>query len=314
VADPLPRPVDRVVDLAHVCKRYGAKTVVRDVSLSIGAGECLALLGHNGAGKTTLIKLMLGLTRASGGTVSVLGQDPAARQSVELRRSVGYLPENVSFHDAMTGREVLTFYARLKREPVERCAALLQQVGLADAADRRVRTYSKGMRQRLGLAQALLGEPRLLFLDEPTTGLDPSLRLDFFRILAALRSDGVAVLISTHALSEIESRIDRVAILREGSLVAAGSLDELRRRSALPIRVRLRVDPGRASALAHDLGSERSFERINDCTVDLTCLDGEKMALVRHIGSLATPVRDVEIRMPGLEDIYAHFAIDGGPK
>ncbi|MBX6323891.1 MAG: ABC transporter ATP-binding protein, partial [Rhodospirillaceae bacterium] len=164
------------VALDRVDKRYGRQQAVRGVSLTLEGGRCFALVGHNGAGKTTLIKLMLGLARPSAGTVRVLGHDPLTRAGWHARAAVGYLPENVVFPPALSGLEMLRFYARLKRRPETECHALLEQVGLADAARQRIGTYSKGMRQRLGLAQALLGAPRLLLLDEPTTGLDPLLR------------------------------------------------------------------------------------------------------------------------------------------
>jgi len=156
------------VILDGVVKKYGGQTAVAGIGLSLAAGDRLALLGHNGAGKTTLMKLILGLVPASAGGVTVLG-GPAGRP--DAKAATGFLPENVAFHEVMTGWETLRFYGRLKRRPAGECRGLLERVGLSAAAKRRVGTYSKGMRQRLGLAQALLGQPRLLLLDEPTTGL-----------------------------------------------------------------------------------------------------------------------------------------------
>src|SRR6188472_4034629 len=163
------------VSVNAATKSYRKVHALTEFSCSLDEGETVALVGHNGAGKTTLIKLMLGLIRPSAGAVRVLGEDPAAGEFA-ARRRLGYLPENVSFNAALTGHETLAFYARLKREPAKAVAVLLERVGLTHAANRRVGTYSKGMRQRLGLAQALLGRPRVLLLDEPTTGLDPALR------------------------------------------------------------------------------------------------------------------------------------------
>ena len=163
---------DTVISVTSVVKNYGDKTVLRDVDLSVRSGERMVLIGHNGAGKTTLMKLMLGLTQPAAGQVRVLGNNPLTAAAVQ-RRGIGYLPESVAFHSAMKGREVLAFYARLKGVAAAECHSIMVQVGLDQAADRRVSTYSKGMRQRLGLAQAMLGSPRLLFLDEPTSGLDP---------------------------------------------------------------------------------------------------------------------------------------------
>ncbi len=215
------------VILSAVTKHYGAVHAVSGVDLALQAGECVALVGHNGAGKSTLIKLMLGLIQPTSGTVSVFGGDPATDAGARARRDVGYLPENLALYPTMTGTETLAFYARLKRQPTAGNKAILERVGIAQAARRRVGTYSKGMRQRLGLAQALLGEPRILLLDEPTTGLDPALRLSFYEILRELRGRGTALLLSSHALAELEGQVDRVVIMNQGRKVADGTMADL---------------------------------------------------------------------------------------
>jgi Cu-processing system ATP-binding protein len=288
-------------------KSYAGKVAVRNIDLAVSEEEHLALLGPNGAGKTSLVKLMLGLTRPTSGSVRVMGADPASRSAVELRRKIGYLPENVAFHGTMTGREMLMFYARLKGERFDKADAFLDQVGLADAADRRIRTYSKGMRQRLGLAQALLGTPRLLFLDEPTTGLDPSLRKLFYEVLANLKHAGVTALISSHALSEIEARTDSIAIMKEGQLTARGTLDELRKAAGLQARIRVSVSSGSATAVADGIGNAASVDRINDHVVDLTCPPDRKMTVMRKLAELGDPVCDVDITLPRLEEVYAYY-------
>ncbi|MBF0270094.1 MAG: ABC transporter ATP-binding protein [Alphaproteobacteria bacterium] len=288
----------------HVGKTYGAQAALADVSFGLQEGALLALLGHNGAGKTTLMKLMLGLIRPTSGRVEVLGCDPAGA-ALEFRRHLGFLPENVAFHDEMTGRDTLKFLARLKGVPSNSCAALLERVGLAPAADRRVKTYSKGMRQRLGLAQALLGHPRILLLDEPTTGLDPVLRAEFFDILAELRKGGTTVMLSSHILTELEARTEMVAIMRAGRLAAWGTLPQLRTQAAMPVRIRLST-PGAASQIADRLGGIK-IAHVNDHSVDLTCLQSEKMAVLRHIAGLDAQVQDVDIHLPTLDDIYLHF-------
>lgn len=295
------------LQLTQVTKRYRETEAVRGIDLTMIPGEYLALLGHNGAGKTTLVKLMLGLTHPSSGSVQVLGADPASPAAVPLRRSIGYLPEAVVFQDAMTGHELLSFYARLKGEATSICEPLLERVGLGEAAHRRVRTYSKGMRQRLGLAQALLGRPRMLFLDEPTSGLDPSLRRLFYGIIGELRDQGTTALISSHALSEIEARTDRVAIMKSGRLVACGTLDELREEAGLPVRMRVSVKPGTAPSVAERIGGSVTLDRVNDKTVDLSCIPGDKMLVVRRLADLGETVSDVDISAPHLEEIYAHF-------
>jgi Cu-processing system ATP-binding protein len=163
------------------------------------------------------------------------------------------------------------------------------------------------MRQRLGLAQALLGHPRLLFLDEPTTGLDPSLRRQFYDLIEELRRNGTTALISSHALSEIEARTDRVAIMKAGRLVACGTLDDLRREAGLPVRMRISVTPGEAGAVAGRLGTDITLDKVNEQTVDLSCIPGDKMTVVRRLADIGETVRDVDIAAPQLEEIYAHF-------
>ncbi len=285
-------------------KRYGRQAALCDVSFALPEGALLALLGHNGAGKTTLMKLMLGLIRPTAGRVEVLGCEPAGA-ALSFRRKLGFLPENVAFHDEMTGRATLRFLARLKREDLGACDSLLERVGLAQAADRRVKTYSKGMRQRLGLAQALLGSPRILLLDEPTTGLDPVLRQEFFAILSELRQGGTTVVLSSHILTELEARTELVAIMRQGRLAAWGSLPELRKAASLPIRIRL-LTPGAAQGVAERLGG-LDIAHVNDNTVELVCPLEDKMTVLRHLAGLGGAVTDLDLQLPSLDDLYVHF-------
>lgn len=296
-----------VAVLTEVAKRYGTRNAVDGVSFTLAAGERVALLGHNGAGKTTLMKLMLGLSRPSAGTVQVLGENPGASAAARVRHGVGFLPENLGFDEALTGLELLTFYARLKRRPMAECNALLERVGLADAARQRVGTYSKGMRQRLGLAQALLGAPRLLLLDEPTTGLDPFLRFKFFAILQALSAAGTAVLLSSHALTELEERTDHIAILKQGRLVAMGPLPVLRASAGLPVRVRLTVAAGGRERIIERLGC-RGARPDGSTRVIFDVAASDKLAALHEVTRLGTAVRDVDIDPPTLDEVYAHFA------
>ncbi len=288
-----------------VSKYYADRPVVDRVDLSVYAGESFALLGHNGAGKTTLIKLMLGLCRPTRGEILVQGRKITGAGSGSV--NVGYLPENVSFHDSMSGREVIRFYARLKRRSNKECDELLAQVGLTAAAGQRVRTYSKGMRQRLGLAQVMLGNPSLMFLDEPTSGLDPALRALFYKIIAKRTAAGSTALVSSHALTEIETSVKRMAILKNGSIVACGSMEELRCQAGLSATIRIHVPAGSTKAVAETLRDKVDIKRVNERTVDLNCIDGEKMEVLRHLGSLDSPISDVDITPVSLEQLYTHF-------
>ncbi|MCP4471447.1 MAG: ABC transporter ATP-binding protein [Gammaproteobacteria bacterium] len=281
--------------------------MVSNVSLNIQAGECVVLVGHNGAGKTTLMKLMLGLTRPTTGSVKVFGENPAFSSAVTQHKSLGYLPESVAFYEAMSGREILAFFARLKGVAVSDCERLLDVVGLAEAANRRVSTYSKGMRQRLGLAQAMLGNPRLLFLDEPTTGLDPGLRHQFYELVEGLHKAGATSLISSHALSEVEAKGNRFIIMKSGVMIASGTLDELYLQAALPVRLYIAVASGSASSVAERLGSEINISDISETRLSLSCFNGDKMSIIRRIGDLGDLVEDLQIKPPKLDEVYSHF-------
>jgi len=297
---------DKAIEVTGVVKRYGDKTVVSDVDLSVRSGERMVLIGHNGAGKTTLMKLMLGLTHPSAGQLRVLGSNPATAAAAQ-RRAIGYLPESVAFHSAMKGREVLAFYARLKGVAVAKCQPILAQVGLEQAADRRVSTYSKGMRQRLGLAQAMLGNPQLLFLDEPTSGLDPTLRRQFYDLIDTLSLSGTTSLTSSHSLNEVEARADRIAIMKNGAIVACGTLSELSHQASLPIVVRLRVMAGHTASIAERLAPMGEIQRVNDHGIDLSCLGTSRMVLFRHIAGFGDVIEDMDVIPPRLDDIYNYY-------
>ncbi|MFC3163656.1 ABC transporter ATP-binding protein [Ciceribacter thiooxidans] len=295
----------KTVSISAVGKRYGKVEAVRDVSFTLGAGETIALVGHNGAGKTTLIKLMLGLIRPTTGSVEVLGEDPSSGDFA-VRRRLGYLPESVSFHMALTGRETLSFYARLKRVDEAEIPGLFERVGLAPlAADRPVRTYSKGMRQRLGLAQALLGEPRILLLDEPTSGLDPALRRSFYDLIAELRDKGTTVLLSSHALTELEGRADRVVIVNDGVKIADGTLDDLRRIARLPTRISLKVAEG--TEKPQGINGTTPWRDLGDGAFETDVAPEEKIALLRKVTSTPATLSALSVSEPTLDDLYAHF-------
>lgn len=291
-----------VLSLDHVTKHFGTKTAVDDVTLEVNAGERVALIGHNGAGKTTLMKMILGLTPASNGNITVLGEHPG---SDHVRQNIAFLPENIAFHRSMTGREVLSLLARLKSAAADQVDELLERVGLFDAADQRIRTYSKGMRQRLGLAQALLGKPKLLLLDEPTSGLDPHLRQAFYEMVDELAANGATVLLSSHLLTEIAERTDRIAIMREGRLVACAPLGDLRRQAALPIKIRIDVKETERSRIASALNGQE----INGQTIGLSVLMADKMKTLSQITSFGSFINDIEITPPNLDDLYAYHGI-----
>lgn len=297
----------KMLTLSHLTRRFDGVQALTDVSLTVGAGERVALLGHNGAGKSTLMKIVLGLIPHTSGSVEVLGAAPGSPQA---RDGVAYLPESAAFHPALTGREQIAHYLRLRARPAAEAAGLLDHVGLGHAADRRIGTYSKGMRQRVGLAQALIGQPRLMVLDEPTSGLDPVSRRDFYTILDDLAAQGTAILLSSHALTEVEARTDRMVILSRGHVVAEGSMADLRRKADLPVRIAITPSdlPCSVTTLKQALpGAELSGDQLV-----VTCAQSGKLALLGRIAALAERVSDIDIQPPSLEDIYSHFSRRAG--
>ncbi len=216
--------MDTVV-IQNVSKRFGSTQAVDNLSLSVQSGEILGFLGTNGAGKTTTIKMLLGLLTPDTGRISVLGGDPCV---AAVRGRIGYMPETATYYPYLNLHELLFFYGGLcgmSRAAVRpRARSLIERVGLGDAAGRLLKTYSKGMLQRAGIAQALLHDPDLLILDEPLTGLDPLARIQFRDLILELREQGKTVFFSSHELTEAELICDRVAILKQGGLVVCGAM------------------------------------------------------------------------------------------
>src|ERR671934_450347 len=217
-----------VVETSGLTKRFGQRVAVDDVDLRVPRGSAFGYLGPNGAGKTTLIRMLLGLTRATAGTMRLFDHPLPAERAAALTR-VGAIVEEPRFHRYLTGRENLSVIAAAReREAHARIAGALARVGLAERADARVSTYSLGMRQRLGVARALLADPELLILDEPTNGLDPAGMHEFRGMIRALVAEGRTVLLSSHLLDEVEKICDAVAIVDHGRVVMQGSLAELK--------------------------------------------------------------------------------------
>ncbi|MEM8560320.1 MAG: ABC transporter ATP-binding protein [Bacteroidota bacterium] len=235
------------IETAGLAKTYGGRfgqrvEALKPLDLSVPSGSIFGLLGPNGAGKTTLVKLLLGIAHPTAGTAALLGTDI---RDAEARRRVGFLPENHRFPDYLTARQALDLYGRMSgvsntTARRSRADALLARVRLTKAADRRIKTFSKGMMQRLGIAQALLHEPALLFLDEPTDGVDPVGRREIRDLLLDLGRDGITIFLNSHLLSEVEQVCTQVAILKDGTLACLGTVDDLTTQAR---RFRLRATP-----------------------------------------------------------------------
>jgi len=224
---------DNVITTKGLCKRYGAVAAVNGVDLAIKRGEIYGLLGPNGAGKTTTILMLLGLTEASGGTIDVAGYDPT-RNPLEVKRRVGYLPDSIGFYDYLSAKQNLRYTGRLaalRRAEIEkRISSCLERVGLTSVGDHRVGTYSRGMRQRLGLAEVLMKRGEVAILDEPTSGLDPEATFELLEMIRSMKVDGTTVLLSSHLLDRVQAVCDRVALFSDGQVVLEGTVPQLAER------------------------------------------------------------------------------------
>jgi ABC-2 type transport system ATP-binding protein len=294
--------VDRLRKVYRTALRAPKITAVDEVSFTVGAGELFGLLGPNGAGKTTTVKLLLGLTRATGGAARIAGlpvSDP------ESRRRVGYLPEGHKIPGYLTARQTMSIFGRMSGMDsaaiARRTDELLTRVGIGQWADVRVKKFSKGMTQRLGLATALVHSPNVLLLDEPTDGVDPVGRREIRDLLREEARQGTAVLLNSHLLSEIELTCDRVAVLRKGRVAAQGTIDELTRKSPTYKMVATPIDD---SLLAAFRESGAGAEKVNGHLV-LSVRDVEHLnALIDQVRSRGGILSELSPVRSTLEDVF----------
>jgi ABC-2 type transport system ATP-binding protein len=296
-------PPDAVISAHGLTKHYGSVRALTDLSLDVRRGEIFGFLGPNGAGKSTFIRTLLGFLHATRGTATVLGHD-IATDSVEIRRSTGYLPGGIALYDSLTGEQVLDYLVELQDTEPRRRAELCERLELpASVLRRRVRDYSRGMRQKIGVVQALQHDPELAILDEPTEGLDPLMQHAFYRILDDLRGEGKTVFFSSHVLSEVERLCDRVAIIRAGHLMAVHDVTELLERRKRRVILRWRgaaPDPTTLPGLADVV---IDGDRISGT------LSGEIAGFVR---SIASPnLEDLIIEPASLEEAFLEYYADG---
>jgi len=310
-----PAEIVRVVDVVKDF-RSGAglrrKRVLHGISFGVREGEIFGFVGPNGAGKTTTLKILMGLVRPTSGRAEILGHDVG---ETDFRRQVGFLPEGPYFYEYLTGREILAFYARLSGVPrarrAERVEALLAQVGLEAAADARLRTYSKGMLQRIGIAQALVHDPRVVFLDEPMSGLDPVGRKEIRDLILKLRGEGKTVFMNTHILQDVELACDRVAIIARGRIVHEGPIDAFEgggeRRSDLVLGA---VPAAMATALEERFAAQ--LRAMGD-RIEVRVREKDVDAVLRQALDAGVPVVSITPHRVSLESIFLS-AIEAGER
>jgi ABC-2 type transport system ATP-binding protein len=300
-----------VIAARDLVKRYREATAVDGVSFDIGKGEVFGLLGPNGAGKTTTILMMLGLTDITTGSVRVLGFDPA-REPLKVKRRVGYLPDSVGFYDNLTAAENLAYTAKLMGlsapDRSRRIAAALARVRLMDVANKRVATFSRGMRQRLGLAEILVKQAEIAILDEPTSGLDPQATIEFLSMIADLKAEGVTVLLSSHMLDQVQRVCSRVALFQGGRIVLMGAVADLARQVlGAGFVVEVEAD---GAGLDRRLAAIPGVTQIETVAADRFRMTADRdvrpdaaRAVVAANGSL----RRLSVDEPSLDAIYARF-------
>jgi len=300
---------DNVLEVQDLTKRYNGTAVVKGISFSVARGEIFGLLGPNGAGKTTTILMLLGLSDISSGRARVLGYDPA-REPLAVKRRVGYLPDQVGFYDNLTAAENLRYAARLmgieRGEREGKIKASLAHVGLADVMDQRVGTFSRGMRQRLGLAEILIKDAQIAILDEPTSGLDPQATVELLNIIRELKHQGVSVLLSSHLLERVQSVCDRVALFNQGNIALMGTVPDLGR-EVLGGGFRVEVE---AEGLAERIAAIPGVQRVEAAGANRVLLFADRdvrpeaaAAVVAAGGRLLR----LSVEEPSLEAIYTRY-------
>jgi ABC-2 type transport system ATP-binding protein len=303
-----------VISARGLTKRYGDAIAVDAIDLDIFKGETFGLLGPNGAGKTTTILMMLGLTEVSAGKVTVAGHDPV-REPLAVKRRVGYLPDAVGFYDNLTATENLVYTARLmglvRKEREARIAGALERVRLADVAHRRVATFSRGMRQRLGLAELIMKQAEIAILDEPTSGLDPQSTHEFQDMIAGLRREGVTILITSHLLDQVQRLCDRVALFRCGRILTMGTIPELARQvlgAGFVVEVEAAAAPGKElTARLGAISGVTQVQQTGDLTYRLTADRDVRADAARAVVAADGALTKLSVADPSLDAIYVRF-------
>ncbi len=291
------------IEVNNLIKKYKDVVAVDGVSFNVEEGEIFSLLGPNGAGKTTTIKAILGLIKIDGGKIKINGKD-IFLNGKKAKKSIGYLPETPSFYENLTALQTLRFFAELKGVEAD-CMALLKEFGLENAAHRRVGTFSKGMMQRLALAQCLIGEPKLLILDEPTSGLDALAAYEVRKKIKKLNEKGVTILFSSHILSEVQEVSHRVAVLNKGKIIAIDTIQNLGKK--FKMHPKLRIELQRPSS--YILNFVKNVRGVEEASMDrnvleVVCNPGVKTNVIKAIEEAGGKIIDFKTIEPSLEEIF----------
>ncbi|MGA7973212.1 MAG: ABC transporter ATP-binding protein [Pseudolabrys sp.] len=301
-----------VIEVRGLTKRYDTAIAVNGVNFDVAAGEIFGLLGPNGAGKTTTILMLLGLSDITAGTARVFGHDPA-REPLAVKRYVGYLPDEVGFYDYLTAADNLFYTARLigipRNERKKRIGDSLARVGLAEVAEKKVGAFSRGMRQRLGLAEIVMKQARIAILDEPTNGLDPQASLELLDLIRDLKASGVSILLSSHLLERVQSVCDRVALFNAGQIALMGTVAELGRQVlGGGYTVEVEADGGKDVARRlKALNGVRNVVAPEEGRWRLTCERDMRAEAAAEVVAAGGRLKQLSLDHPSLENIYTRF-------
>ena len=304
---------DFVLEAKGLTKKYGDFIAVNHLDLAIRKGEVFGLLGPNGAGKTTTILMLLGLTEPTEGEVRVLGFDPS-RQPLSVKARVGYMPDQVGFYDELSARENLTYIARLNGIPRvqlnQRIDEALERVRLTDVADRRVSTFSRGMRQRLGLADVLIKRPQLIIMDEPTQGLDPELAREFLDLIRSLKEEGITILLSSHLLPQVQVICDRVGLFSQGRMVLQGTVSELARKvlgGAYRIQIQADGPATKMEEALEGLSQTIRVHRVDGNRYEVEAQNDVRADAANAIIKAGGRLQELNIEAQSLDEIYTRY-------
>ncbi|HHS97288.1 MAG TPA: ABC transporter ATP-binding protein [Chloroflexi bacterium] len=302
-----------VLETRGLTKRYGDLVAVDHLDLTVRRGEVFGLLGPNGAGKTTTILMLLGLTEPTEGTVRVLGLDPV-RQPLSVKARVGYLPEQLGFYENLTARENLIYTAKLnglrREEAYRRIDEALEKIGLVEAADKPVSTFSRGMRQRLGLADVLIKKPEIIIMDEPTQGLDPGVALEFLEIIRDLKAQEITILLSSHLLHQVQAVCDRVGLFHRGRMVLEGTVEELAQQvlgGAYRIHIEVEKPHHVLEEALRRLDGVVRVEREDTRAYLVEARRDMRAEVARAVHEAGGALLSLDMELPSLDEVYARY-------
>jgi ABC-2 type transport system ATP-binding protein len=305
-----------MIETKNLCKSYAQIKALDNLNLHIEKNEVFGFLGPNGAGKTTTINLLMGMIQPTSGEIRIAGID-VVRNPIEVKKIAGYLPENVGFYRHMTAMQNLTYFAEFYKidDVRERIDTLLEIVGLAESADKKVGSFSRGMRQRLGLAQALLNDPEIVFLDEPTSGLDPEGAAEFRKLVTWLEREGKTIFFSSHILSEVRAVCKTIGIISRGRLIIKGDIKELTKNLNDSMKIFLETEPQLedesvlkpfASRIEIVDGDDEGHRRyILECERDC------RVEIAKTLFEMGYVVKELHLQEPSLEEIYLRIIQEG---